>query len=63
MSWLDGNSLAEQEEIKHYIEELNKECMPIMSKLYAGGAAPGPQMPGTPGAPNQQQGPTVEEMD
>merc|ERR1712213_285315 len=49
MSWLDGDSLAEQEEIKHYIEELNKECMPIMSKLYAGGAAPGPQMPGTPG--------------
>jgi len=61
MSWLDNNTLADQEELKHYLEELNKECMPVMSKLYSGSQAGGCQPGGC--STDSQQGPTVEEMD
>jgi len=61
MSWLDNNTLADQEELKHYLEELNKECMPVMSKLYSGSQAGGCQPGGC--STGSQQGPTVEEMD
>merc|ERR1712047_148735 len=64
MAWLDNNSLADEEELKHYLDELNKECMPVMSKLYSGSQAGGCQSGGPGGCTSgSQQGPTVEEMD
>nr|XP_018914257.1 PREDICTED: major heat shock 70 kDa protein Ab-like [Bemisia tabaci] len=54
LRWLDNNSLAEKDEYDHKLQEVQKVCMPIMSKLHgAGGGA------GAPGA----GGPTVEEVD
>jgi len=64
MSWLDSNSLADEEELNHYMGELNKECMPLMSKLYGGAQQGGCQPGGAGGCSNgSQQGPTVEEVD
>ncbi|KAI4480548.1 PREDICTED: heat shock protein 70 A2-like [Polistes canadensis] len=63
--WLDNNSLAEKEEYKHKLEELQKQCSPIMMKIHQGGAG-GPQQDC--GGQYRQQnydnsGPTVEEVD
>ncbi|KAI4502175.1 hypothetical protein M0802_002857 [Mischocyttarus mexicanus] len=65
LRWLDNNSLAETEEYKHKLEELQKQCSPIMMKIHQGGAA-GPQQDC--GSQYRQQnynnsGPTVEEVD
>nr|CAI5855420.1 unnamed protein product [Callosobruchus analis] len=68
LKWLDSNSLAEKEEFEDKEKELSRICSPIMSKLYGGG----PQTGGMPGGCGQQaggfpgqqnQGPTVEEVD
>lgn len=65
LRWLDNNSLAETEEYKHKLEELQKQCSPIMMKIHQGGAG-GPQQDC--GGQYRQQsynnsGPTVEEVD
>ena len=57
MEWLDANTLAEKEEYKHKLEELQKTCSPIMAKLH-GTKGAGPGSP-----PHQRNSPTVEEMD
>ena len=54
-NWLDNNSLAEKEEYDHQLQELQKFCSPIMSKIYEGAGA------ANSGA--QGSGPTVEEVD
>ncbi|XP_002739626.1 heat shock 70 kDa protein 1A-like [Saccoglossus kowalevskii] len=54
MNWLDNNSLATKDELQYKLEELQKSCSPIMSKLHAG-------QNGNAGASGQ--GPTVEEVD
>jgi len=65
---------AEKEEFEHKQKELEKVCMPIVTKLYqgAGGAAPGGAggFPGGfPGAgaadasDGGNKGPTIEEVD
>ena len=56
MSWLDNNTLAETDEIKHHSEELDRACMPVMTKLHGGQG----QHTGSTG---NGQGPTVEEVD
>merc|ERR1712004_210737 len=45
ISWLDNNQTAEKEEFEDKKKELEKVCMPIMTKLYQQGGAPG-GMPG-----------------
>ncbi len=63
--WLDNNTLAEKDEYKHKLEELQRQCAPIMTKIHTGGAA-GPQDCGNQyrqGAENNYSGPTVEEVD
>ncbi|XP_014256536.1 major heat shock 70 kDa protein Ab-like [Cimex lectularius] len=34
VNWLDNNTLAEKEEYQHKLSELQKECMPFMTKLH-----------------------------
>ncbi|KAK2585328.1 hypothetical protein KPH14_010009 [Odynerus spinipes] len=65
LRWLDNNTLAETEEYKHKLEELQRQCSPIMTKIHQGGAG-GPQQEC--GGQYRQQndyhsGPTVEEVD
>ena len=56
LSWVEKNQLAEKDEYEHKLEELQKLCTPIMTKLHAAGSSgKGPM-------PNGSQGPTVEEV-
>lgn len=62
--WIENNTLAEKDEYKHKLEEVQKQCAPIMTKIHSGGAA-GPQTCASQyqqGAGNYA-GPTVEEVD
>ena len=45
IDWLDKNQIGEKEEFEHQQKELEKVCMPIVTKLYQVGDAP----PGTGG--------------
>ncbi|XP_001599773.3 heat shock protein 68 [Nasonia vitripennis] len=64
--WLDNNTLAEKDEYKHKLEDLQKQCAPIMTKIHTGGAS-GPQDCGNQfrqgEGSNNYSGPTVEEVD
>ncbi|KAH3852888.1 heat shock protein 70 B2-like [Dreissena polymorpha] len=55
--WLDNNSLADRDEFEHKLEEVQKQCAPIMVKLHGGQGQTGAT--GNSG----RKGPTVEEMD
>jgi L1 cell adhesion molecule like protein len=70
--WIDSNQLAEKEEFDHQLKDLEKICMPIVTKLYQGsGGMPEGGMPGGfPGAGvagghsgGGGSGPTIEEVD
>merc|ERR1711981_672874 len=77
ISWLDANQTAEKDEFEHQQKELEKVCMPIITKLYqsAGGVPEGGMPGGMPGgmgggAPGGGAGsgaggagPTIEEVD
>jgi len=75
IKWIDGNQLADKEEFEHKQKELEKVCMPIVTKLYqgAGGVPPGGAagfpggFPGAGGAAGAgaggNKGPTIEEVD
>nr|CBM42048.1 heat shock protein-70kDa [Alvinella pompejana] len=71
IAWLDANQLAEKDEFEHQQKELEKICMPIITKLYqAGGAGSMPSgmpggMPGGAGGASGAggSGPTIEEVD
>ncbi|XP_076448906.1 heat shock protein 70 B2-like [Babylonia areolata] len=58
LSWLDGNSLAEKDEYDHRLQELQKLCSPLMTKIHSTGNNPGSSAEGGSG-----YGPTVEEVD
>jgi len=68
IKWLDSNQLADKEEYEHKQKEVEKVCMPIVTKMYgAAGGAPGGMPGGMPGgdappAPGAG-GPTIEEVD
>ena len=75
-SWLEKNQGAEKEEFEDKLKELEKVCMPLMTKVYqgGGGGAPGgaPRAPGAAeetrgggGVPGggSKAGPTIEEVD
>ncbi|PSN45999.1 Heat shock protein 68 [Blattella germanica] len=60
LQWLDNNTLADKEELEHKLQELQKFCSPIMTKMHKQGGANQPK--GQPqSAPGQ--GPTIEEVD
>jgi L1 cell adhesion molecule like protein len=74
--WLERNQLAEKEEFEHKQKELEAVAMPIMTKLYQGGAGGGMPdmggmggggrgggMPGGFGGSGGGAGPKVEEVD
>jgi len=68
--WIDANQLADKEEFEHQLKDLEKICMPIVTKLYQGaggmpeGGMPGGGFPGAGGAgPKGGSGPTIEEVD
>jgi len=71
--WIDSNQLAEKEEFDHQLKDLEKVCMPIVTKLYqgAGGMPEGGMPGGFPGAGGAGahsgggggSGPTIEEVD
>jgi L1 cell adhesion molecule like protein len=72
--WIDANQLAEKEEFDHQLKDLEKVCMPIITKLYQGaggmpdggmpGGFPGAGGAGAPGAGGKGgSGPTIEEVD
>jgi len=68
IKWLDTNQLADKEEYEHKQKEVEKVCMPIVTKMYgAAGGAPGGMPGGMPGgdAPTAPGagGPTIEEVD
>jgi L1 cell adhesion molecule like protein len=75
VQWIDGNQLAEKDEFEHKQKELEKVCMPIVTKLYQGaggpgaggmpGGFPGGAAPGAGGADGAggNKGPTIEEVD
>lgn len=56
LDWIENNTLADKEEYEHKLQELQKVCSPIMSKLHQGNG-------GSNSPKNQRNGPTVEEMD
>jgi L1 cell adhesion molecule like protein len=71
--WIDSNQLAEKEEFDQQLKDLEKLCMPIVTKLYQGaggmpqGGMPGGFPGGAPGAGASHggggSGPTIEEVD
>jgi len=71
LKWLDHNQEATKEEFEHKQKELEGLAMPIMSKLYGGGAQGGMPggMPGgmhgagAQGGTHKDEGPTIEEVD
>jgi len=73
IKWIDANQLAEKEEFEHQQKDLEKVCMPIVTKLYQGageGGMPGGMPGGFPGAGGAggastggSGGPTIEEVD
>ncbi|ESO92771.1 hypothetical protein LOTGIDRAFT_190284 [Lottia gigantea] len=60
IQWLDNNALAEKDEYEHRLDEVQKVCSPIMTKLH--GEANGQSTDPT-GRSGGNQGPTVEEID
>lgn len=63
VQWLDNNSLAEKDEFEHKLEQVQKQCSPVMMKLHQHhGTAAGPQSAAAGSGPHAA-GPTVEEVD
>eukprot|EP00884_Botryococcus_braunii_P000792 jgi/Botrbrau1/10713/Bobra.357_1s0015.1 len=68
IAWLEGNSLAEVEELEHKLKELEGVCSPIIAKVYAAdaGGVPG-GFPGAGAGPppsgGTSAGPKIEEVD
>ncbi|KAM3864345.1 heat shock 70 kDa protein 1 [Diretmus argenteus] len=60
VAWLENNQLADKEEYQHQLNELEKVCNPIITKLYQGGKPAGSCGEQ---ARAGSQGPTVEEVD
>ncbi|XP_075237892.1 heat shock protein 68-like [Lycorma delicatula] len=71
LKWLDNNTLAEKEEFEDKLKELQRECSPIMTKIYSSGAEAGeggiPNFGSRPrggtSSHSASGGPTIEEVD
>ena len=65
MEWLENNTLAEEEEFKQHLDELNRVCMPLMTKLHSGGCSSGSgkaDCGNESGQSENNSGPKVEEV-
>ena len=60
LKWLDQNLLAEKEEYEDKMKELQKICIPIMTKLHGGAHN---ESNGQNRSQNTSGGPTIEEVD
>ncbi|CAI0473939.1 unnamed protein product [Linum tenue] len=66
IQWLEGNQLAEVEELEDKLKELEGLCNPIISKMYGAGAGAGGDVPmggGSGGSGAAGAGPKIEEVD
>ncbi|RDD36052.1 Heat shock 70 kDa protein 1-like, partial [Trichoplax sp. H2] len=65
LTWLDKNQMAEVDEFEYQRQELEKVCMPIMSKIHQSGAPnnSGSSSEYSKKAENAGFGPTIEEVD
>lgn len=66
IQWLDNNTLAEKAEYKDKLEELQRQCSPIMTKIHQGAAPGASQDCGAQyrqAGNNNYTGPSVEEVD
>ena len=62
IDWIDKNQTGEKEEYDSQQKDLEKVCMPVVTKLYQAGGMPGEGPPRA--APSSSSsGPTVEEVD
>lgn len=67
--WLDGNQLAERDELEHQYRELERKCQRVMTKMHGGGGGSGAggQQYGRSGSygggGGSHSGPRVEEVD
>ena len=59
ITWLDTNQMAGKEEFEQKRKELERVCMPVMSKLHTGATG----ATGATGPADQDEGPTIEEVD
>ncbi|KAG1364388.1 heat shock 70 kDa protein [Cocos nucifera] len=64
ITWLEGNQLAEVDELEHKLKELEEVCNPIIARMYqeGGGAAAG-GYGSSGGATGTGAGPKIEEVD
>ncbi|XP_010929169.1 heat shock 70 kDa protein [Elaeis guineensis] len=64
ITWLEGNQLAEVDELEHKLKELEEVCNPIIARMYqeGGGAAAG-GYGSSGGASGTGAGPKIEEVD
>jgi len=62
LDWLDANQTAEVDEFEGKRKELEQVAMPIMAKVYQGGAQAG-ESQNQPSNSNGGAGPTIEEVD
>uniref|UniRef100_A0A224XGB7 Putative heat shock protein 70b n=1 Tax=Panstrongylus lignarius TaxID=156445 RepID=A0A224XGB7_9HEMI len=63
IKWLDNNTLADKEEYSHKLSELQKECIPFMSKLHEGGNKTHSTCGNQANRRSAHAGPTIEEVD
>ncbi|MQM04686.1 hypothetical protein Taro_037493 [Colocasia esculenta] len=65
IQWLDGNQLAEADELEDKMKELEGICNPIIAKMYQGGGGgmPGAMDEDIPASGGSGAGPKIEEVD
>ena len=63
ISWLDSNTMAEQDEFEDKLKELEATCNPIIGRMHGGGGGAAGEHPGSPPHPGAAPGPRVEEVD
>lgn len=65
LDWLEHNTLADKEEFDDKLQQLQRECTPVMTKLHTGGSSGHTNRcaPEADAYNGQRSGPTVEEVD
>lgn len=65
LKWLDNNALADKEEFELKLKDIQRDCSPIMTKIYSGGAVPGQGCGAQAGDASfgHSRGSTVDEVD
>uniref|UniRef100_A0A023F628 Putative heat shock protein 70b n=2 Tax=Triatoma infestans TaxID=30076 RepID=A0A023F628_TRIIF len=63
IKWLDNNTLADKEEYSHKLSQLQKECLPFMTKLHGDGNQTHSTCGNQAYRGSAHAGPTIEEVD